>query len=89
MALSSNDYVRDVAKLLAIHGFRNSIIEEYHAEGKLNDKEMMALNKDVHNRIYTLLLKLHRGEFERMSPLMSEFYFGMGLDWDRAKQIDI
>lgn len=47
--------IQDTALLIASCCVRNTIIEDYHAEGKLNDKEMKAFNKEVVNKIYTFL----------------------------------
>ncbi len=46
---------RDLALRMALHCVRNTIIENYHAQGKISDKEMKALNIEVVNKVYTFL----------------------------------
>lgn len=50
-----NNTITDVALRMALYCVRNTIIEDYHAKGKLSDMEMMAFNKEVVNKIYTFL----------------------------------
>ena len=47
--------LKKVALTMAANCVRNTVIEDYHADGKLSDAEMMALNKEVANKIYTFL----------------------------------
>jgi hypothetical protein len=44
-----------LALLMALQCVRNTVIEDYHSEGKIDDSEMMAFNKEVVNKIYTFL----------------------------------
>ena len=44
-----------IAKAMTINCVRNTIIEQYHQQGKLSDADMKAFNKVVVNRIYTFL----------------------------------
>jgi len=49
--------VKDIAKALTIECYRNSYIEDLHSNIKeLNDEEMKKLNKDICNRVYSILL---------------------------------
>ena len=54
-----------IAKAMTINCVRNTIIEQYHQQGKLSDADMKAFNKVVVNRIYTFLdCILNRSERE-------------------------
>ena len=46
---------KHLAPILALHCVRNTVIENYHAQGKISDPEMMAFNKEVVNKIYSVL----------------------------------
>ena len=46
---------RDTALRMALHCVRNTIIEDYHAAGKLTDAEMAAFNREVASKIYSFL----------------------------------
>jgi hypothetical protein len=55
-----------LAKAMTINCVRNTVIEQYHLQGKLSDADMKAFNKVVVNRIYTFLDCIHnRSERER------------------------
>ena len=47
--------LKRMALIMAANCVRNTIIEDYHAEGKLSNAEMMAFNREVVNKIYTFL----------------------------------
>jgi len=40
---------------MAANCVRNTIIEDYHSQGKLTDEEMKAFNKEVASKLYTFL----------------------------------
>lgn len=68
--------------------FRNGIVEDMHA-GKstiLDDNAMKTLNKDINNRIYTLL-KLYTGDDKDKETLlkMIEAESIYGKNWDKAE----
>jgi hypothetical protein len=48
-------HFRELALRMALHCVRNTVIENYHAAGKLTDPEMKALNQEVANKIYSFL----------------------------------
>ena len=48
-----------LAKAMTINCVRNTILEQYHRQGKLSDDDMKAFNKVVVNRIYTFLDCIH------------------------------
>jgi hypothetical protein len=45
--------LKRLALLLTVNCVRNTVIEDYHAAGKLSDSEMKAFNQEVANKIYT------------------------------------
>ena len=82
-----------LSKALTHLVFRNGVIEELHANGGcLDDGTMKRLNKDVNNRIYTVLAIWFNGKKEETEQLkytlnfLAKYY---GQDWDRAERIDI
>ena len=48
-------HFRDLALRIALHCVRNTVNEDYHAAGKLNDSEMAVLNREATNKIYSFL----------------------------------
>lgn len=52
----NDEILQDVSRALTHLVFRNTIVEDLHAEGAvLDDNTMEIINKEVNNRIYTLL----------------------------------
>jgi hypothetical protein len=81
----SQAYVKDLALLMTVNCVRNTVIEDYHAEGKIDDSEMEAFNREVANKIYTFLqFLLEKSDVDRAA-----FLSVMGLmypsDWDKPK----
>jgi len=71
-----------LAKILTVHGFRNSFIEDIHSRGDISQTEMKKLNKQICNQIYTLLYLIENGGLS--------WYFaneGWTSDWDEPKLI--
>jgi hypothetical protein len=62
---------------------RNTIIEEYHGKGKIDDDEMKAFNKEVVNKIYTFLRfyfsTMPQDETDQFMKMVSMFL----PQWDR------
>lgn len=85
-----------IAKMLTIHGYRNSPIEDLHAGiplpekykhpkySKITDAEMKHLNKTIFNQVYTILTMMENGSFFRQSY----FTAGWGHDWDEPELLD-
>ena len=46
---------QDLALRMALHCVRNTVIENYHTQGKISDEEMKAFNIEVANNIFTYL----------------------------------
>jgi len=73
-----------MAKILTIHGYRNSPIEDIHADGRISQKEMKNLNKTIHDQIYTILYLMFSGA----PGFWDSWYFqspSWGADWDKPK----
>lgn len=82
-----------LSKALTLLIFRNGTVENLHADGAcLDDDTMAKLNRDVNNRIYTLLTVWFNGtddeidRLERSLNFLAKFY---GQNWDYAKIVDI
>lgn len=56
LSTMQDEHFRDLALRMALHCVRNTIIEDYHAAGKLTDPEMAALNREVANKLYSFLV---------------------------------
>ena len=50
-----DEELKRLAVQLTYHCVRNTVIEDYHADGKLSQADMKALNKEVVNKLYTAL----------------------------------
>jgi hypothetical protein len=79
--------LKNLALKITVHGVRNTIIEDYHANNKITDQEMMIFNKEVVNKIYTflqiILNPLYKTEKEVLSRETIIFYLPNG--WDEPK----
>ena len=71
--------------------YRNTVVEDLHAEGVcLDDETMKIINKEVNNRIYTLLnWYFSENEEDRnfVAQLVS-FSSMFGSDWDKAEMLE-
>lgn len=77
--------LKGLALLIAVNCVRNTIIEDFHSDGKLSDTEMKALNQEVTDKIYTFLYYL----FEKPGEDQEAFLSAMGMmfpsNWDKPK----
>jgi hypothetical protein len=77
--------LKGLALLMAVNCVRNTVIEDYHAAGKLDDSEMKAFNQEVANKIYTFLQFL----FLKPDEYRDAFLSAMGVmyppNWDQPK----
>jgi hypothetical protein len=55
MANMNQTDLKRLALLIAVNCVRNTVIEDYHSDGKLSDAEMKAFNQEVANKVYTFL----------------------------------
>ena len=65
-----NQALKDSALRMALHCVRNTVVEDYHAQGKLSDAEMKAFNKEVVNKIYSFLQIVHNPAYEQEKDFM-------------------
>ena len=77
--------LKRLALLMAVNCVRNTVIENYHAAGRLDDSEMKAFNQEVANKIYTFLHYL----FVKPDVDRDAFQRAMGAmypkNWDQPK----
>lgn len=88
------DYVERLSKSITHVVYRNGIIENIHSNPNKNlyDSDMKLLNKEIHNRIYTLLLTLFSDDKMAMK-IQKDIIFGnypicawnFGGNWDKAE----
>jgi hypothetical protein len=80
--------LKRLALLMAVNCVRNTVIENYHAAGKLDDSEMKAFNQEVTNKIYTFLQFL----FVKPEADREAFMSAMGMmypsNWDQKADRD-
>lgn len=84
MTRKYDDTDKFLAKLMTVVCVRNTIIEDYHADGKISQKEMKAFNKEVCNKIYTWLYLSHqpRMVYKKFVETAAMFYPN---DWDEPE----
>jgi hypothetical protein len=82
--------LQDMALIMTLHCVRNTVIESYHAAGKLTNFEMKAFNKEVADKIYSFLQLLLNPYYADIGKAM--FFnkvpfniFYMPSDWDKPK----
>jgi hypothetical protein len=75
---------RELALRMALHCVRNTIIEDYHAAGKLTDNEMAALNREVANKIYSFLQIMFNPHYEAIRPLAFKWLYAPQ-GWDQPQ----
>jgi hypothetical protein len=70
--------------MLALHCVRNTVIEDYHAAGKLTDPEMMAFNKEVANKLYSVIQIFWNPEYAEIRDLVIKDRDGLYVppNWD-------
>jgi hypothetical protein len=77
--------LKHIALLMAANCVRNTVIEDYHAQGKLNDGEMMAFNREVANKIYTFLTYMIRKPREDWDDFLGAMSWMYPRNWDQPK----
>lgn len=77
----TDDPMRGIALIMSVTCVRNTIIEKYHADGKLDDSDMEAFNRQVADRIYTFLTYLLNNPQEA-SDLVESLRHYLPTDWD-------
>lgn len=77
----NDDPISDIALIMSVTCVRNTIIEKYHSEGKLDDSDMEAFNRQVADRIYTFL-NYFLGTRRDMGDLLEALRHYLPMDWD-------
>ena len=73
-----------LSKGITQFAFRSGPVEEMHSRGKLTQKDMETLNKDMANRIAGLLTVISNGDIDKALKVLT-FYASLSSDWDSAK----
>jgi hypothetical protein len=81
----SQAHLKRLALLMAVNCVRNTVIEDYHADGKLDDSDMKAFNQEVANKIYTFLQFLILKPDEDREAFLSAMGAMYPLNWDQPK----
>ncbi len=79
------DPIRSIALIMSVTCVRNTIIEKYHADGKLDDTDMEAFNRQVADRIYTFLCYLF-GARRDMGDMLEALRHYLPTDWDQPQR---
>ena len=77
--------LKRLALLMAVNCVRNTVIEGYHAAGKLDDSEMKAFNQEVANKTYTFLQFLFREPDDDRDAFLSAMGVMYPKNWDQPK----
>ena len=77
--------LKRLALLMAVNCVRNTVIEDYHAAGKLDNREMKAFNQEVTNKIYTFLQFLFVKPDEDREAFMNAMGMMYPSNWDQPK----
>lgn len=77
--------LKHLAPLMAVNCVRNTIIEDYHALGKLSDPEMKAFNQQVANKLFTFLTYLFDKLAEDQQAFLNVMSFMYPTNWDQPK----
>lgn len=77
--------LKRLALLMAVTCVRNTVIEDYHADGKLSDEEMKRLNQEVANKIYTFLHYLFTDSPHDQAAFLSAMGMMYPSNWDQPK----
>lgn len=78
----SERHIKIIALFMASSCVRNTVIEEYHGNGKITDPEMAAFNKQVVNKLYTWLHIAFNGTPGEQSALMKSASMYYPRNWD-------
>ena len=85
------ELLQTISRALTHLVYRNTIVEDLHAEGAcLDDETMKIINKEVNNRIYTLLnWYFSESEEDReFAAQLVSFSSMFGSDWDKAEMLE-
>ena len=74
-----------LALLMAVNCVRNTVLESYHAGGKITDPEMKAFNQEVVNKLYTFLTLYFLQNEESSKAFLNLVARNYPEDWDEPK----
>jgi hypothetical protein len=77
--------LKRLALLMAVNCVRNTVIEDYHAQGKLSNAEMMAFNREVANKIYTFLTYMIAKPTEDWDDFLGAMSWMYPRKWDQPR----
>ena len=77
--------LKRLALLMSVNCVRNTVIENYHAAGKIDDSEMKAFNQEVANKTYTFLHFLLLEPDEDRDAFLSAMGMMYPKNWDQPK----
>ena len=77
--------VKRLALIMAVNCVRNTIIEDYHSQGKLTQEEMKTFNKEVANKLYTFLEYLFNKPPEDQQAFLRAMSIMYPTNWDQPK----
>jgi hypothetical protein len=77
--------LKRLALLMSVNCVRNTVIENYHAAGKIDDSEMKVFNQEVANKIYTFLRFLLLEPDEDRDAFLSAMGMMYPKNWDQPK----
>jgi len=80
--MKNDNAVKRLAQCMSVVCVRNTAIEEYHARGSLSQEDMKKLNKEVCNKIYTVLKYLLTGSNNEKMQVTRLLEFLGPYDWD-------
>lgn len=82
--LLKKENIDGIAKALTHYAFRNGPVEDMHANGKLSQNDMKALNKYMVNRLAGILVAIYEERWLQLE-LLYAFLQQYGMDWDKAE----
>jgi hypothetical protein len=77
--------VKRLALIMAVNCVRNTVIEDYHSQGKLTQEEMKTFNKEVANKLYTFLEYLFNKPPADQQAFLSAMSIMYPTNWDQPK----
>lgn len=78
-----DESLKRLALLMAVNCVRNTCIEDFHArKNGLSDADMMKFNKEVANKIYTVLHFMFGDDKDKRQRLFDAMEWFYPKDWD-------
>jgi hypothetical protein len=74
---------KTLALIMAVNCVRNTVIEDYHSQGKLTEEEMKAFNKEVADKLYTFLEYLFNKPLKERQAFLGAMNSMYPANWDQ------